>query len=98
MKTTYLVLGAMAIAAASVAPAAAKKAQPIVVSIDGFCNVETITLHTAKKGSVIIETGDSCDENFVMFHQPGRKLMLSFDKTALCDRAAKPRAQLRLWY
>jgi hypothetical protein len=64
MKTTYLVLGAMAIAAASVAPAAAKKAQPIVVSIDSFCNVETITLHTANKGSVIIETGDGCDENY----------------------------------
>jgi hypothetical protein len=33
-----------------------------------------------------------------MFRQPGRKLMLSFDKTALRERAAKPRTQLRLWY
>jgi hypothetical protein len=42
--------------------------------------------------------GDSRDENFVMFRGPGHKLMLSFDKTALRDGAAKPRAQLRLWY
>ena len=41
---------------------------------------------------------DGCDENFVMFRQHGRKLMLSFDKTALRKAAAKPRAQLRLWY
>jgi hypothetical protein len=41
---------------------------------------------------------DSGNENFVMFRQLGRKLMLSFDKTALRERAAKPRTQLRLWY
>jgi hypothetical protein len=45
-----------------------------------------------------IRTIDSCDENFVMFLQLGRKLMLSFDKTALYEDAAKPRVQLRLWY
>jgi hypothetical protein len=33
-----------------------------------------------------------------MFRRHGRKLMLSFDKTALRKGAAKPRAQLRLWY
>jgi hypothetical protein len=33
-----------------------------------------------------------------MFRQLGRKIMLSFDKTGLCEGAAKPRAQLRLWY
>jgi hypothetical protein len=33
-----------------------------------------------------------------MFRQPGRKIMLSFNKSALREAAAKPRAQLRLWY
>jgi len=33
-----------------------------------------------------------------MFRWPGRKLMLSLDKTQLREHAAKPRAQLRLWY
>jgi hypothetical protein len=41
---------------------------------------------------------NSCDENFVMFRRHGRKLMLSFDKTTLRKAAAKPSAQLRLWY
>jgi hypothetical protein len=45
-----------------------------------------------------IGAGDSCDENFVMFRRPGRKIMLSFNKIALRAAAAKPRAQLRLWY
>jgi hypothetical protein len=33
----------------------------VVVSFDGFCNVETITI--SKEGSSMIETGDGCDEN-----------------------------------
>jgi hypothetical protein len=41
---------------------------------------------------------DGSDEKFVMFREPGHKLMESLDKTAWRDRAAKPRAQLRLWY
>jgi hypothetical protein len=45
-----------------------------------------------------IRARDGCDENFVMFRRHGRKLMLSFDKTALREGAAKSRAQLRLWY
>ncbi|HEY1615751.1 MAG TPA: hypothetical protein VGF97_18915 [Rhizomicrobium sp.] len=43
-------------------PAASKpKARTVVVSFDGFCNVETITL--SSKGSSMLETGDGCDEN-----------------------------------
>jgi hypothetical protein len=33
-----------------------------------------------------------------MFRRHGRKPLLSFDKIALRKGAAKPRAQLRLWY
>lgn len=33
----------------------------VVVSFDGFCNVETITI--SRHGSSMLETGDGCDEN-----------------------------------
>jgi hypothetical protein len=38
-----------------------KPGQTVVISFDGFCNVETITL--SAKGASMIETGDGCDEN-----------------------------------
>jgi hypothetical protein len=42
--------------AAAVAPS-----KTVVVSFDGYCNVETITI--SAKGTSMLETGDGCDEN-----------------------------------
>jgi hypothetical protein len=41
--------------------ATAPKSRTVVVSFDGYCNVETITI--SKNGSSMIETGDGCDAN-----------------------------------
>jgi hypothetical protein len=38
-----------------------KTKKTVVVSFDGFCNVETITI--SANGASMIETGDGCDEN-----------------------------------
>jgi hypothetical protein len=45
---------------AAFAPATSGK-RTVIVSFDGYCNVETITL--SKQGASMIETGDGCDEN-----------------------------------
>jgi hypothetical protein len=37
------------------------KSKTVIVSFDGYCNVETITI--SKNGSSMIETGDGCDQN-----------------------------------
>jgi len=37
------------------------KGRTVVVSFDGYCNVETITI--SKTGASMLETGDGCDEN-----------------------------------
>ena len=65
MKTTSLaLLAAAAIIAAATQPAAAKRTHVYTISIDGFCNIETVTVQQGLKGNSIIETGDDCDENF----------------------------------
>jgi hypothetical protein len=39
----------------------ANPSKTVVISFDGYCNVETITL--SAKGAAMLETGDGCDEN-----------------------------------
>ena len=52
-------------AAKSITGAKSRPREPdtrtVVVSFDGFCNVETITI--SRRGSSMLETGDGCDEN-----------------------------------
>lgn len=57
-------LSAAAIMATSMEPAAANRSKTYTITIDGFCNVETVTIQAGLKGNSIIETGDACDENF----------------------------------
>jgi hypothetical protein len=58
MKRTIL---AAMFAAAAVAPAAAQR--PVVIGIDGTCNIETITRNGPGVPSSMRETSDGCDEN-----------------------------------
>jgi|GEM_PF-4166273 len=62
MDKTLLALGIAAVAAVSALPSAAN-ARTKTVSIDGYCNVEIITLNHVGDPSSIRETGDGCDEN-----------------------------------
>ena len=65
MKTTSLaILAAAAIIAAATQPASANRSKTYTVSIDGFCNIETVTIQRGLKGNTIVETDDGCDENF----------------------------------
>jgi hypothetical protein len=41
--------------------APANPSKTVVISFDGYCNIETITL--SAKGAAMLETGDGCDEN-----------------------------------
>lgn len=65
MKTTSIALcAAAAILAGSIGPANAARTKVVTVSIDGFCNVETVTIERGVVGNKIVETGDDCDENY----------------------------------
>lgn len=62
MDKTLLALGLAAVVAVSTAPSAAT-ARTKTISIDGYCNVEIITLNHVGDPHSIRETGDGCDEN-----------------------------------
>jgi hypothetical protein len=64
MKTKVLALCAAAAIIVVAAGPAAAKSETVTISIDGFCNVETIEILPGLRGNTIVETGDSCDENF----------------------------------
>ncbi|HVU19328.1 MAG TPA: hypothetical protein VHE09_01255 [Rhizomicrobium sp.] len=63
-KISFALLATAVGIAGAIQPASATRTKVYTISIDGFCNVETVTIQRGTKGNTILETGDGCDENF----------------------------------